>query len=121
MSLGEGISARAFPRRVIRLAFIERDWILAGLAVLHVLAYCSFFVVMHLRSRSWAPGQVLDPLGGYWRWFYQTLFSEERVMASRRSQEAAADPFWMFGSLALISIAYLILLYWFRRSSPEQQ
>ncbi|MBV9788264.1 MAG: hypothetical protein JOZ51_08830, partial [Chloroflexi bacterium] len=116
MSLGEGIRARAFPRRAARPAWIERDWALVGLAVLHVLAYCSFFVVMHLRSRSWAPGQVLDPLDGYWRWFYQTLFSEEQVMASRRSMEAAAHPFLMLASVALISVVYLLLLRLFRRA-----
>jgi hypothetical protein len=117
VSLGEGIRARAFPRRVVRLALMERDWALVGLGVLQVLAYCSFFIVMHLKSRSWAPGQVLDPLEGYWRWFYQTLFSEEQVMASRRSAAAAAHPFLMLASVALISGMYLLLLYWFRRSS----
>jgi hypothetical protein len=117
VSLGEGIRARAFPRRVVRPALMERDWAIVGLAVLHVLAYCSFFVVMHLRSRSWANGQVLDPLDGYWRWFYQTLFSEEQVMASRRSVEAASHPFLMLASVALISLIYLLLLRVFRRMS----
>lgn len=117
MSLGEGIRARAFPRRAAWPTLIERDWALVGLAVLHVLAYCSFFVVMHLRSRSWAPGQVLDPLDGYWRWFYQTLFSEEQVMASRRSMEAAVHPFLMLASVAVISVVYLLLLRLFRRTT----
>ncbi len=121
MSLGEGIRTGAFPGRAIRLALKERDWVLVLLGVLHVLGYCSFFVVMHLRSRMWAPGQVLESFDGYWRWFYQTLFSEAYVTASRRSQEAASHPFLMLGSVAWISIVYLFLLYRFRQVADARQ
>jgi hypothetical protein len=96
---------------------MERDWTLVSLGALHLLAYCSFFVVMHLKSRAWAPGQVLDPLDLYWRWFYQLLISEEQVLASRRSAAAAGHPFLMLASVASISGIYLLLLYWFRRAS----
>lgn len=69
---------------------------------------------MHLHSQAWASGQVLEPLDGYWRWFYHNVFSEDRVTAARRSAEASIHPFWMLGSVAAISVVYLLLLRWIR-------
>lgn len=114
MTLGEGLRVRSIPRRVVRFALIEGDWTLVLLGVAYMLAYCSFFVVMHLKSQAWAPGQVLSSFEGYWGWFYRTIFSEERVIASRRSHLAAVHPFWMLASVAGISGIYLLLLRWLR-------
>lgn len=114
MSLGEGLRVRLIPRRVVRFALIEGDWALVLLGVAYMLAYCSFFVVMHLKSQAWAPGQVLASFDGYWSWFYQTIFSEERVTASRRSHLAALHPFWMLASMGGISAVYLLMLRWLR-------
>lgn len=114
MSIGEGIRTKSVPRRSVRLAIMDRDWALVVWGVLHTLAYCSFWIVMHLKSQAWAPGQVLDPLTGYWRWFYSTIFSEERVFATRRSETAALHPFLMLFSMVLISLVYLGLLRWLR-------
>lgn len=121
MSLGQSTRSWAFPRRGVRSALFERDWTLVLLGVLHTLAYCSFFVVMHLRSQAWAPGQVLEPLTAYWDWFYRTIFSEERVTAARRSTLAAGHPFLMLGSVGLISVMYLVLLRLFRSGSARWQ
>ncbi len=121
MSVGELVRAWAFPGRVVRAARVERDRSLAALSVLHTLAYGSFFLVMHLKSQSWSPGQVLDPLKWYWNWFYRTLISEARVTAPRRADLAASHPFWMLASFALISGVYLLLLWRVRTLSQERQ
>lgn len=114
MSLGEGLRVRSIPRRVVRFALIEGDWAFVVLGVAYMLASCSFFVVMHLKSQAWASGQMLASMDGYWSWFYRTVFSEERVIASRRSHMAGLHPFWMLASMAGISGVYLLILRWLR-------
>ena len=76
---------------------------------------------MHLESQAWASGQVLAPLGGYWRWFYHYLVSEDRVMAVRRSADSSTHPFWMLASVAAISVVYLLILRWIRIRPPKAQ
>ncbi len=121
MSLGQSARAWALPRRRARSALAERDWALVALGVLYTFAYCGFFIVMHLKSLSWSPGQVLEPLDWYWSWFYRTIFSEERVVAVRRSDAAASHPFLMLASLLLVSVVYLLLLLRFRALPAERQ
>gem|GEM_PF-2794173 len=121
MSVGEAFRAWRGPRRVVWPALRERDVALIGLGILHTLGYIGFWLVMHLRSSAWGPGQVLEPLTGYWHWFYQTIFSEDRVMAVRRSPEAALHPFLMLAVMVAISGMYLLLLRWFRSMPHEQQ
>lgn len=119
MSAGEGLRSSAIPGRVTHTALAEREWAPIALGVLHTLAYCSFWIVMHLQSQAWASGQVLAPLDSYWRWFYSNIFSEDRVTAVRRSAEAATHPFLMLGSIAAISAVYLLLLGWIRSRPPR--
>ncbi len=121
MSLGQSARAWAFPRRGVRSVLLGRDWALLALGVLHIFAYGSFFVVMHLKSQSWSPGQVLEPLSWYWTWFYRVIFSEERVAAVRRSDAAVLHPFLMLASLLLVSAAYLLLLVRFRSLPDARQ
>ncbi len=122
MSFGQSARAWAFPRlRVGIAALVERNWVLLVLGLLHTLAYGGFFVVMHLKSLAWAPGQVLEPLPWYWEWFYRSVLSEERVLAARRSDLAALHPFYLLTSLALVSLIYVLLLRWLRSLPVERQ
>lgn len=121
MSLGEGLRLRSIPQRFTRLALFDRDWVLVVLGVCYTLAYCSLFIVMHLKSQSWAPGQVLDEWTRYWSWFYSTIFSEARVMAPGRSALAAPHRFWMLASMVVISVIYLLLLRLLRSLVVPQQ
>lgn len=121
MSAGEGLRGPAIQSRATRATLAEQEWAPIALGVLHTLAYCSFWIVMHLQSQAWASGQVLAPLDGYWRWFYNHILSEDRVNAVRRSADAASHPFWMLGSVALISAVYLLILGWIRTRPPKAQ
>jgi hypothetical protein len=113
---------RAWPRARggVRATPIGRDWTLLLLGVLHTLAYGSLFVVMHLRSQSWAIGQVFERSPGYWEWFYRTVFSEDRVWAARRSDAAASHPFLALASFVAISAVYLLLLRRARAADDRQ-
>ena len=122
MSFGQDARAWALPRGSVGITvLIERNWVLLVLGLLHTLAYGGFFVVMHLKSLAWSPGQVLEPLRWYWDWFYRTVLSEERVLAARRSDLAALHPFYLLMSFALISLIYLLLLRWLRSLPAERQ
>ncbi len=89
---------------------LSHRWALPVLGALYTATFWMFFVVMHLQSQFWAKGRVLDPLPGYWNWFYTNIFSREQVFAVRRSPQAAWHPFLMLATLAVMGGMYVWLL-----------
>lgn len=110
MISGQSIRAHDVPHGVEQRTVWSRSWVIFVAGICYSVAYWPFFLVMHLRSRAWASGQVLSPLSGYWNWFHRTFFSQEEVFATGRSSAAASHPWLMLASLALVSIIYLCLL-----------
>lgn len=113
MSVGEGM--RTLPRqRLISTAWTGRlAWLWAATGW-SLLGYLALFMTLHLNSLSWAPGQVLEPFTSYWRFIYRYVWSEDQVMAARRSAAAASHPFFMLGALGMIAVGYLGTLYLLR-------
>ncbi|MBA3943615.1 MAG: hypothetical protein H0X37_03535 [Herpetosiphonaceae bacterium] len=86
------------------------NWLLAAAAGLNFLGYLSWFLVLHLHSVGWAPGQVLDLFPGYWSWFYRIFFSADEVFAARRSQLAAHHPALQIAAWLVMAVAFIALL-----------
>ncbi|GAC1354894.1 MAG: hypothetical protein NVS4B8_14480 [Herpetosiphon sp.] len=107
---------RAGMPRVQGVAW-QRDLAVAGALSLSAVGYLGWFLVLHLRSVGWAPGQVLDWFPGYWSWFYGTFFSANEVYAVRRSQLAARHPLYQMIAIALLAAGYVWLLLCLRRGS----
>jgi hypothetical protein len=93
---------------------------LLAAAGLSLVGYLLLFVVLHLRSIGWAPGQVLDPWEAYWRFFYRWVISEERVMAARHSTLAARHTLVMIAALLGLAPGYLVTLRLLRVIPAEQ-
>jgi len=110
LATGEGLRVWR-GRRHTSLANLARiDLGIAAGSLVALLGYVALFLVLHLRSVGWAPGQVLEPLAQYWEWFYRAIVSEERVMASRRSRVVALHPWLLVGILAALAFSYIYLL-----------
>lgn len=100
---------RATHHSTQRPALVRR-WTLPLLSTIYIASFWIFFVVMHLQSQFWAKSRVLEPLTGYWRWFFAHVFSYEQVYAVRRSPEAAWHPWLMLATVALMGGMYVWLL-----------
>ncbi len=114
MSIGEGL--RMLPGRpylATRGGVRSTGWFWAA-SGLSLFGYIALFVTLHLRSLGWAPSQVLDPLDAYWRFFYQSIFSENRVTASPRSALAAQHPLLLVLVVAILALGYLLSLVFIR-------
>ena len=101
------------PRRRTAAATAEAvrvDRRLMGTAGLSLLGYLLVFAALHLRSIGWAPGQVLDPWGGYWQLLYRWVVSEARVLAARHSALAASHTIIMVVVLLSLAPGYLATL-----------
>ncbi len=109
MALRENIRTLRIRRQGIVLAR-RSNWPLAAAAGLNFLGYLSWFLVLHLHSVGWAPGQVLDLFPAYWSWFYRIFFSADEVFAARRSQLAARHPALQSAAWLVIAAAYCVLL-----------
>ncbi len=107
---GRSVRAQRVTHPTTKRTALSYRWALPVLGALYTASFWIFFVVMHLQSQFWARGRVLDPLQGYWNWFYNNIFSREQVVAVRRSPEAAWHPFLMLATLALIGGTYVWLL-----------
>lgn len=87
---------------------------------LSLLGYIFLFITLHLRSIGWAPGQVLDPWAGYWRFFYRWVISEDRVMAAPHSLLAAHHSLLLIAALLALAPGYLITLRLIRALPAER-
>ena len=92
-------------------------WGLVATLALNFLGYVGWFLVLHLRSVGWAPGQVLEPLTGYWTWFYQHVFSVDQVYAVRQSTAARFFPWLEIAAVSAVGLSYWLLLRQLRRVS----
>ena len=86
------------------------DWPFVAAVGLSLLGYLSWFLVLHLHSVGWAPGQIMDLFPGYWSWFYRTFFSADEVFAVRRSALAARHPALQIAAWLVVAAAYIGLL-----------
>jgi hypothetical protein len=93
---------------------------LLGAVGLSLLGYLLLFATLHLRSIGWAPGQVLDPWDGYWRFFYRWVIPEHHVMAARHSAVAAHHTLIMIGALLALAPGYLFTLRLLRAMPVER-
>jgi hypothetical protein len=110
LTTGEGLRVWRGRRRSSVASLAHIDLGMAAGSLVALSGYLALFLLLHLRSIGWAPGQVLEPLAQYWGWFYSTIFSEERVMASRRSGLASLHPWLLLGVFATLALSYVYLL-----------
>lgn len=121
MSLGEGLNVLAGRQRPAESLWTRATvWICVG-ATVSLLGYVGLFLALHLNSLGWAPGQVLAPFTGYWEIFYRAVFSQERVLAARRSALGASSPQLMIGAFMVIAAGYLLTIYALRALPAERQ
>lgn len=99
------------------LALQRSDWTLLAAISISALGYIGWFLVLHLRSVGWAPGQILDGFGAYWEWFYRTLMTQDEVFAVRRSRLASRHPLYEIGAWLVTVLGYLLLIFHLRRKS----
>ena len=118
--LGGALRQRRARQAIVNEQATPVDRRVLAAAGLSLLGYLVLFVVMHLRSIGWAPGQVLDAWDGYWRFFFRWVISEEHVMAAPHSALAANDRLLM--SVALLGIApgYLLTMRLLRALPTER-
>jgi MFS family permease len=110
VSFGEGINVLSGRQRAAGWVWPRRSawfWLACGCSL---LGYFCLFLLLHLNSLGWAPGQILEPFTVYWQLFYRVVFDQDRVHASRRSAAAALHPALMIGALGVIATGYITML-----------
>lgn len=120
MSIAEGVRVlrgRAPTTNALWSRFAALWW-LAGAA--SFAGYTLLFIALHLHSVGWAPGQVLDPWNGYWRIFYQIIFSEDQVLASRRSTAAALHPLLATTAFVMVGAGFVTTIQILRGAPPDR-
>ncbi len=121
MSFGEDIRLPRSGQHALNLPRVRGSTLLWVACAISSAGYILLFVTLHLRSVGWAPGQVLEPFTAYWQIFYRLIFSEERVMASRRSGVAALHPLLMVAAFALSGIGFLLTIHALRTAHARQR
>lgn len=110
MALQEPLHTTPITTHSRVVAAARRDWRLLAATAVSLVGYLGWFFTLHFRSVGWAAGQVLEPLSGYWTWFYRHMFSADQVFAARRSALAAGHPALQVAAWLVIVAGYLGVL-----------